>query len=62
MIADLKALTDCQCVVVGGSIGLADGYLPLVKDYLAHDHALAIGQRFKIGNHPRQSLCRVLNE
>ncbi len=31
MIADLKALADCQCVVVGGSIGTADGYLPLVR-------------------------------
>ncbi|HBT4802063.1 N-acetylmannosamine kinase [Klebsiella quasipneumoniae] len=40
MIADLKALTDCQCVVVGGSIGLADGYLPLVKDYLAQEPAI----------------------
>ena len=40
MIADLKALTDCQCVVVGGSIGLADGYLPLVRDYLAQEPAI----------------------
>ncbi len=37
MIADLKALTDCQRVVVGGSIGLAAGYLPLVRDYLAQE-------------------------
>ncbi|HDG7720704.1 ROK family protein [Klebsiella quasipneumoniae subsp. similipneumoniae] len=40
MIADLKALTDCQCVVIGGSIGLADGYLPLVKDYLAQEPSI----------------------
>jgi hypothetical protein len=38
MIADLKALTDCQCVVVGGSIGLADGYLPLVAPLPAGQH------------------------
>jgi N-acylmannosamine kinase len=27
LIADIKATTDCQCVVVGGSVGLAEGYL-----------------------------------
>lgn len=26
MIADVKAITDCQCVVIGGSVGLAEGY------------------------------------
>ncbi len=26
MIADVKATTDCQCVVIGGSVGLAEGY------------------------------------
>lgn len=31
LIADLKALTDCDCVVLGGSVGLADGYLPQVE-------------------------------
>ena len=40
LIADLKALTDCQCVVVGGSIGLADGYQPLVREYLAQEPAV----------------------
>lgn len=25
LIADIKATTDCQCVVVGGSVGLAEG-------------------------------------
>ncbi len=39
LIADLKALTDCQRVVVGGSIGLADGYLSLVQHYLAQEPA-----------------------
>nr|VUD31207.1 N-acetylmannosamine kinase [Raoultella sp. NCTC 9187] len=34
LIADLKAVTDCQLVVVGGSVGLAGGYLPLVNEYL----------------------------
>ncbi|MCV3309097.1 ROK family protein, partial [Leclercia adecarboxylata] len=37
LIADLKALTDCQRVVIGGSIGLADGYLPRVQSYLAQE-------------------------
>ncbi|MDY9231342.1 ROK family protein, partial [Escherichia coli] len=31
LIADIKATTDCQCVVVGGSVGLAEGYLALVE-------------------------------
>lgn len=39
LIADLKALTDCQRVVMGGSIGLAEGYLPLVQHYLAQEPA-----------------------
>lgn len=34
LIADLKATTDCQYVVMGGSIGLAAGYLTQVKAYL----------------------------
>lgn len=37
LIADLKALTDCQRVVMGGSIGLADGYLPQVQHFLAQE-------------------------
>ena len=35
LIADVKAVTDCQMVVVGGSIGLAEGYLPQVVESLA---------------------------
>lgn len=35
LIADVKATTDCQCVVMGGSIGLAPGYLALVQGCLA---------------------------
>ena len=39
LIADIKATTDCQCVVVGGSVGLAEGYLALVEMYLAQEPA-----------------------
>ena len=39
LIADIKATTDCQCVVVGGSVGLAEGYLALVETYLAQEPA-----------------------
>ncbi|CAD5359131.1 N-acetylmannosamine kinase [Enterobacter cancerogenus] len=35
LIADVKAVTDCQTVVVGGSVGLAEGYLPQVAGYLS---------------------------
>jgi N-acylmannosamine kinase len=35
LVADVKATTDCQRVVVGGSIGLAPGYLALVRACLA---------------------------
>ena len=35
LIADVKAVTDCLTVVVGGSIGLAEGYLPQVVESLA---------------------------
>lgn len=35
LIADVKATTDCQHVVMGGSIGLAPGYLALVQECLA---------------------------
>lgn len=31
LIADTKAVTDCQRVVVGGSVGLAQGYLSQVR-------------------------------
>ncbi|HDT2543202.1 TPA: N-acetylmannosamine kinase [Klebsiella aerogenes] len=37
LIADVKATTDCQRVVVGGSIGLAEGYLEMVRAYLAQE-------------------------
>lgn len=35
LIADVKAVTDCQRVVVGGSVGLAEGYLAQVGAFLA---------------------------
>lgn len=35
LIADVKAITDCERVVVGGSVGLAEGYLAQVRDFLA---------------------------
>ncbi|MGC7559130.1 N-acetylmannosamine kinase [Pasteurella sp. PK-2025] len=35
VIADLVIGLDIQKVVIGGSVGLAEGYLPLVKQYLA---------------------------
>jgi N-acylmannosamine kinase len=35
LIADVKAVTDCERVVVGGSVGLAEGYLAQVRDFLA---------------------------
>lgn len=37
MIADVKAVTDCQRVVIGGSVGLAEGYLAQVRTYLARE-------------------------
>lgn len=37
LIANVKATTDCQCVVVGGSVGLAEGYLALVETYLSRE-------------------------
>ena len=37
LIADVKASTDCQCVVVGGSVGLAEGYLAQVRTLLAQE-------------------------
>lgn len=40
LIADVKAATDCQTVVVGGSVGLAEGYLAQVSDYLAQEPAV----------------------
>ena len=35
LIADIKAITDCQHVVVGGSVGMAAGYLERIRKYLA---------------------------
>lgn len=35
LIADLKAITDCQQVVLGGSVGLAEGYLHQVDTFLS---------------------------
>ncbi|POT55040.1 N-acetylmannosamine kinase [Citrobacter amalonaticus] len=37
LIADVKAITDCQRVVIGGSVGLAEGYLGQVQHYLAQE-------------------------
>ncbi len=37
LIADVKAITDCQRVVIGGSVGLATGYLTLVKQFLLQE-------------------------
>ncbi|GLR09601.1 N-acetylmannosamine kinase [Mixta theicola] len=39
LIADLKASYDCQYVVLGGSVGLASGYLPLVTSFLSQEPA-----------------------
>ena len=35
LIADLKMLTDCQLVVIGGSVGLARGYISSVSAHLS---------------------------
>ena len=35
LVADLTIGLDTQKVVIGGSVGLAEGYLPLVRQYLA---------------------------
>ena len=35
LIADIRIGLDVQKVVLGGSVGLAQGYLPLVREYLA---------------------------
>lgn len=40
LIADVKALTDCQTVVVGGSVGLAAGYLSQVAEFLAQESSV----------------------
>ena len=37
LVADVKATTDCQIVVIGGSVGLAEGDLALVEHYLAQE-------------------------
>lgn len=40
LIADIKAAFDCQYVVMGGSVGLAPGYLDRVKRALAEEPAM----------------------
>lgn len=40
LIADIKAGYDCQYAVLGGSVGLAPGYLALVAAYLAQEPAV----------------------
>lgn len=40
LIANVKATTDCRLVVVGGSVGLAQGYLEKVRAYLAQEPAV----------------------
>lgn len=37
LIVDIKVIIDCQCVVVGGSVGLVEGYLVLVEMYLVQE-------------------------
>jgi len=37
LIADVKAITDCQRVVIGGSVGLAEGYLAQVCHWLEQE-------------------------
>lgn len=34
LVADMKIMTDCQCVVIGGGVGLAAGYIDQVKAFL----------------------------
>ncbi|HIB4006622.1 TPA: N-acetylmannosamine kinase [Escherichia coli] len=36
LITDIKATTDADCVVLGGSIGLAKGYIELVQAAMTH--------------------------
>ena len=40
LIADIKAAFDCQCVVIGGSVGLAPGYLEHVNAALMQEPAV----------------------
>lgn len=35
LIADVKAMTDCQRVVLGGGVGLSGGYASVVRKFLA---------------------------
>lgn len=37
LIADVKAVTDCQSVVIGGSVGLAEGYVAQVTNFLSRE-------------------------
>lgn len=40
MIADVRALIDVQLVAIGGSVGLAEGYIALVQHYLDEEPPL----------------------
>lgn len=40
LIADVKATTDCQRVVIGGSVGLSEGYLDAVRTCLQEEPAI----------------------
>lgn len=40
MIADVRALIDVQLVAIGGSVGLAEGYIALVKQHLDEEPPL----------------------
>ncbi|EMB3081559.1 N-acetylmannosamine kinase [Providencia rettgeri] len=35
LIVDIKAITDADCVVLGGSVGLANGYIELIQTTIA---------------------------
>lgn len=39
-IADATSLLDLDCVILGGGVGLADGYIELVKEFLAAEPPL----------------------
>lgn len=37
LAVDIKATLDSDCIVLGGSIGLAQGYIDLVKKFITHN-------------------------
>lgn len=43
-IADVRALLDVQVVCIGGSVGLADGYVDLVRRFLADEPPLFVAE------------------